>query len=172
MPSLRISNIDKGKAEGRNKESAGKITIELFILGIIFVWFIENYSVLSLLQEITLDSVYFLLQMFGIEIKRQGLFIIVRDLIALISPECTGFFGIFILFSFILLSNKCWLAKLKGSLVLTPIAFLTNIFRIFAIIMLGYYLGPEFLPVLHLIFWDFLYLATLFLLCLLFHKIF
>ena len=59
MPSLRISNIDKGKAEGRNKESAGKITIELFILGIIFVWFIENYSVLSLLQEITLDSCLF-----------------------------------------------------------------------------------------------------------------
>lgn len=36
MPSLRISNIDKGKAEGRNKESAGKIAIELFILGKLF----------------------------------------------------------------------------------------------------------------------------------------
>ena len=147
MPSLRISNSGKGKTEGRGKESPRKIA-RLLILSIIFIWLTENYSAFSLLQEITLDSVYFLLQSSGIEIERQGLFIIAGDLVTLISPECSGLFGIFILFSFILLSNKSWVSKLKGSLALIPIAFLTNIL------------------------WDFLYLAILFLLCLLFHKIF
>lgn len=172
MPALRIQNSGKGKAERRNKKSAGKITLKLFILGIIFSWFVENYSVLSKLQEITLNSACFLLQISGIEIEKEGAFIIARDLIALISPECTGFFGIFLLISFILLSNKTKPAKLKGILALAPIAYLTNIFRISITIMLGYYLGPEFFPALHLIFWDFLYLAALFFLCFLFYKIF
>ena len=177
MPTLRIQNISKSQAKRRSKKSIGKIVdkkflIKLFILSVIFIWFKENHSILFKLQEITYNAVCFLLEICGIEIKKQGVFIIARDLITQISIDCTGFFGIFLLISFILLSNKKIGAKVKGILVLSPLVYIVNILRISVIMLIGYYLGSEYLPMVHFILWDLLYLAVIFLSCLLFFKVF